>query len=222
MTETITKEKSQQERVITKRNSPLTLKIAGAGIFAALSLIVSLLTTKYLPRVQWGLALFDPVSIIWIAAFFIFGYETGIITSVLGMFLLMPFDDWTPWGPIMKFTATIPLIIIPLLLNLIKKKPLASEMVLENKKITFNWILAVVVRLIVMVIFNIVIINMLFGGDAFALYQDLGFMGLPGITGWNAVIGTVIVINALQSVWDYLLSVALVKAVFSGRRTLPW
>ena len=120
----------QPREVKQDKSTKYLIKIVGAAIFAAISLVVSLLTTAYLPRVQWGLALIDPVSIIWILSFFIFGYEAGLITSSLGMFLLMPFDPFAPVGEIMKFVATVPLILVPLIINVMKRRALNSENVL--------------------------------------------------------------------------------------------
>ena len=213
----------EKERVVKKINHPITLKIAGAGIFAALSLVLSITTTEFLPRVQWGLALFDPVSIIWILAFFIFGYEAGIITSIAGMFLLFPFDPFASYlGPIMKFTATIPLIIMPLIINLIRRKPRNSDYILNNKTLIISWVFGTTVRVIVMIFYNIIIINLLFGGDSFALIWNLEFIGFAGVTGWTAIVWTVIVINILQSIWDYLIPLILIKSIKKGRISLPW
>jgi riboflavin transporter FmnP len=51
-----------------------TIQIAGAAIFGALSVVISALTTPIIPRIPgWGMAIFDPVSIIWIICFLIFG-----------------------------------------------------------------------------------------------------------------------------------------------------
>lgn len=212
----------EKERVVKKINRTITLKIAGAGIFAALSLVLSITTTNILPRVQWGLALFDPVSVIWILAFFIFGYEAGILTSIVGMFLLIPFDPFGFIGPVMKFTATIPLIIVPLIINLIRRKSRNSDYTLNNKTLVINWVSGTIVRVIVMVIFNIIIINLMFGGDYFASEISLEFLGFTGVTGWTAIVWTVAVINILQSIWDYLIPLILIKPIKKGRISLPW
>ncbi len=213
--------KGEKERVVKKINRTITLKIAGAGIFAALSLVLSALSLV-LPRVQWGLALFDPVSVIWILAFFVFGYEAGILTSIVGMFLLIPFDPFGYIGPVMKFTATVPLIIIPLIINFIRRRPRNSDYILNNKTLVINWVSGTIVRVVVMVIFNIIIINLMFGGDEFASAVSLEFLGFTGVTGWTAIVWTVAVINILQSIWDYLIPLILIKPIKKGRISLPW
>ena len=65
----------------TGKVNSIVIIVSGAGMFSAISLLVSLLTTELIPRFGWGLAWFDPVSVIWILSFFVFGYEAGIITS---------------------------------------------------------------------------------------------------------------------------------------------
>ncbi len=50
----------------------LAIKVAGAAIFGALSIVVSVYTTGILPRATWGIAYFDPVSIIWMPSLFNF------------------------------------------------------------------------------------------------------------------------------------------------------
>ena len=212
----------EKQRVVKKKNLPITLKVAGAGIFAALSLVLSVTTTEILPRVQWGLALFDPVSVIWILAFFVFGYEAGILTSIVGMILLIPFDPYGYIGPVMKFAATIPLIIVLLILNLIRRKSRNSDYTLNNKTLVISWVSGTTVRVIVMVIFNIIVINLMFGGNSFASGQTLEFLGLTGVTGWIAIVWTVVVINILQSIWDYLFPLILIKPIKRGRISLPW
>ncbi|MHA1820597.1 MAG: hypothetical protein ACTSU2_10280 [Promethearchaeota archaeon] len=204
---------SEVRLVRVKQIQRISIKLSSAALFAALSLVLSLLA-PYLPRVQWGLALFDPVSIVWILAFFLFGYYTGLITTVIGTLLLMPFDSFAPIGPLMKFFATIPLILVPLLVNYIMKKPRTFDTLLDKKFVHINWIFAVIVRNIVMVILNYVIIKLLFEGPYFVIAeQNLAFLGLPNITGWTAIFITVIFVNTLQSIWDYYIPFALVKII---------
>jgi riboflavin transporter FmnP len=211
-----------QQRVVKQdKNTKFLIKLVGGAIFAAISLVVSLLTTAYLPRVQWGLALIDPVSIVWILSFFIFGYEAGIITSILGMFLLMPFDAFAPVGEIMKFTATIPLIMIPWIMDKLRKQAHTSESVLLKKNLMINWIIAVVVRVVLMILLNYLVMITIYSAFFDPNVQTLEFLGLPVITGWTAIIITVIVLNVLQSVWDYFISYGVTLLVRAGQE-LPW
>ena len=107
---------SEEKESHMSKSSQLVLQIYAAALFGALSLIVSIFTTSFIPRVPgWGIAIIDPVSIIWILCFLIFGTKAGILCCVIGTFSLMPFDPFAPIGPIMKFAATFYLIIVPIL-----------------------------------------------------------------------------------------------------------
>ena len=64
-------ETNQEERKVPKNSQKkLTLEIAGAAIFSALSIAISALIIAnplLVPRVPgWYIAYFDPISIIWI------------------------------------------------------------------------------------------------------------------------------------------------------------
>ena len=74
-----TSEPTMEPRVVetTDSKNSLSIEIAGAAIFGALSLVLSALTTAVLPRFVWGMAYFDPVSLIWIMIHARFGKESG-------------------------------------------------------------------------------------------------------------------------------------------------
>ncbi len=191
--ETVGKEKIS----ILSKKTRLTLQIVGAAIFSSLSLIFSLFVVPYLPRTPEGIAYFDPVSIIWVTCFLIFGPLAGILCCVIGMILLFPFDPFTPIGPLMKFSATFSLIIIPILLLYLIKKQEGERMSQKLKKLKTYIIygaLGTIVRIIVMVILNIVV------------YLALGLD--PAGLGYYIVI--VILLNALTSLWDLLIPYLLV------------
>ena len=118
------------------KSSQFVLQISGVALFSSLSLILSIFTTPYLPRTPGGFAFFDPVSIVWVTCFLIFGPLAGVLCCVLGSVILMPFDDFAPIGPLMKFSATLSLIIVPiLLLKLIKcKENKRKSQILKNVK----------------------------------------------------------------------------------------
>lgn len=187
-----------EEKVsILSKKTRLTLQIVGAAIFSALSLIFSLFVVPYLPRTIEGIAYFDPVSIIWVTCFLIFGPLAGILCCVIGMILLFPFDPFTPIGPLMKFSATFSLIIIPILLLYLIKRQEGERISQKLKKLETYIIygaLGTVVRIIVMVILNIVV------------YLALGLD--PAGLGYYIVI--VILLNALTSLWDLLIPYLLV------------
>lgn len=185
-------ETEEKESVMSKK-SRLTLQIAGGAIFGALSLVLSFLAA-FLPRTPEGLAYFDPVSIIWVLCFLIFGPLAGLISAVIGMFLLMPFDPFAPIGPIMKFTATAALILPSYLLMRYIKKDISSGTLKEPKTYATYGVIGIIVRIAVMVPFNIIV------------YTAFGYP--PELLG--AYLIMVVLINALQSVWDLVIPYLIV------------
>jgi hypothetical protein len=197
-----------------KKKYSIVIKITGGAIFAALSLAVAVVAKPLVDslRTPWGMAWWDPVSVIWILSFFVFGYEAGTITSVIGMILLFVTDPTAGWfGPVFKFIATFPLIIVPLIVNKIRKKPLNSETALKPINLAINWGFSVIIRDIIMVGCNIFAIYVFFGGPSFFDAVPWGFLGLEEINIWLAFIVYVICLNTLQSISDYLIPYALTK-----------
>ncbi|MBD3342553.1 MAG: ECF transporter S component [Candidatus Lokiarchaeota archaeon] len=172
--------------------SSLTIQIAGAAIFGALSIVISFIAA-FLPRYM-GFAYFDPVSIIWMVCFLIFGPIAGILCSIIGMVGLMFFDPFAPIGPLMKLAATLPMIIVPtLLLKLYKRKKNGSEKLKDVKNFTKTGIAAIIVRLIVMIPINIIVYLLLYSAE--------------GLMFW---IIFAIIFNVLQGIWDLLIPYLLV------------
>lgn len=198
---------SEEKESFRPRKTQLTIQIAGAAIFGALSLVVSALTTPLLPRVPgWGIAYFDPVSIIWVLCFLVFGPISGLLCCVIGTFGLMPFDSFAPIGPIMKLCATLSLIIIPiLLLKLYKSEEgaLNSPKLRDPKKYIVCGLIGIGLRIGVMMIFNVWLFMTMFAGGV--NFVSLEFIGMPSVSGWSAIIIGVIIINAETSIWDLLI-----------------
>jgi len=203
------------------KTQSIIIKIVGGSIFAAMSLVISLLTDASLPETPWGLQWFDPVSIIWILSFFIFGYEAGILTSVVGMVLLFITDDYAVYlGPLFKFLATIPLIVVPLIIEKIRKHPITSEHSLKISNLIINWSFSLVIRLIIMISFNLFAVFVLFEVEFSGLISSLTFGSLSGL---SAFLILTVLINIIQSISDYLIPSALVKPIQAGIPNLiPW
>ena len=178
------------------KSSQFVLQISGAALFSALSLILSLFVVPYLPRTPEGFAYFDPVSIIWVTCFLIFGPLAGVLCCGIGSVILMPFDPFAPIGPLMKFSATFSLIIIPILLLKFskRKESIRKSQSLKNVRnyITYG-LFGTSFRIIVMVILNIIVY--------------LSFYGASGLEYWIVV---VILLNALTSLWDLLIPYIIV------------
>ncbi|MFX1492883.1 MAG: hypothetical protein ACFFBZ_01235 [Promethearchaeota archaeon] len=198
---------SEEKSFVRSKSSQRTLTISGAASFGALSLVLSAILAPIIPRVPgWGIAYLDPVSIVWIMCFFIFGTKAGLLCCVIGTLGLMPFDPFAPIGPLMKFSATVILIVIPMLLLKLYKTEEGVKNSQKIKKISnfaITSILSVLLRIVVMMWFNALLFLTLFA-PLFA-YVNLEFLGLPNVTGWSAIIIMVIFINAETSVWDLLI-----------------
>ena len=189
---------TEESEIYMAPKTRLTLEIVGAAIFGALSLVLSLYVVPILPRTPEGLAYFDPVSIVWVTCFLIFGPRSGILCCLIGMLCLFPFDPFTPIGPLMKFSATLSLIIIPILILKLYKRD-SSNLNSQKLKQPINYILTgilgTITRIIVMVYLNIVV---------WVWYLGLSPQGLI------QYLIVVIFINALTSLWDLGIPYAIV------------
>ena len=209
--DSLEKRPDEKEAKMSK-SAQRTLKIAGAAIFGALSLIMSAFLTPILARIPgWQIAIFDPISIVWITCFLIFGVEAGLLSLVIGVFGLLPFDPTAWLGPMMKFSATFSLLIIPIIVLRLYKRAEGisnSKKLKDRKNFIVCGILGTVLRCIVMLILNIAIFLTIYAG--YEVGVNLAFIGLPGISSWTAIIIGVIIINAYQSVLDLLIPYIIV------------
>jgi riboflavin transporter FmnP len=184
-----------------------TRNIGAAAVFGGLSLVLEAMTTPYLPRMPgWGIAFIDPVSIIWIASYLLFGLSIGVSTCLIGTVGLMFLDPFTPIGPVMKFLATIPIILsLDLGMRLWKIKPYSGESLKPLKRYIPFSLVGVVGRIVIMTLINIVLFMTIFDLD----YASLNLLGFQ-LVSWNAVVIVSVLVNAEQSFWDcglsYLLS----------------
>ncbi len=187
---------SEENESHMSESSQFVLQISGAALFSSLSLILSVFTTEFLPRTPEGFAYFDPVSIVWVTCFLIFGPLAGVLCCGIGSLILIAFDPTGPIGPFMKFSATISLIIIPILLLKYSKRKESIRKSQSLKKVK-NYIIyglfGTAFRIIVMVILNIVL-----------------YLILYGPTGLEIWIVVVILLNALTSLWDLLIPYLIV------------
>ncbi|QEE16286.1 hypothetical protein DSAG12_02116 [Promethearchaeum syntrophicum] len=198
---------NQEEREVPKNyQKKLTIEIAGAAIFGALSIALSYLSTPYIPRVAWGLAYFDPVSIIWIMSFFVFGFRAGLLTSVIGTLGLMPFDSFAPIGPLMKFGSTIWFVLIPYLYTRLKLKSAPSGKDIKKlQNYIPSVILAWLIRCIVMTVINYLLLTYVV-----IIPVDLEWLGLSQISRVWVIIITVFLLNTIQTLFDIIVPYLLV------------
>jgi hypothetical protein len=169
-------------------------RIAVAAVFAALSAAVSPIASM-LPRIPgWGIALFDPVSLFWIIAFLIGGIGVGMVSTAGGTVCLFFFDP-TGIGPIFKFLATVPMIVVPWLGAKRYGRELGGQFLerplrmLRYGNYAFLMVAAFFVRLLLMIPLNLVLVPFLYG---------------PYFT-TDFIITYAFILNAIQSLWDALV-----------------
>ena len=196
---------SEEKESFRSKTSQTTFQLAGAAIFGALSIVFAVLAA-FLPRTPEGFAYFDPVSIIWILCFIIFGPVAGILCSIIGMIGLMFFDPFAPIGPLLKLLATLPMIIVPTILKKLYKPEVGSDVLLDRKNYFVSGVIAIVVRIVIMVPINIVV------------YIALGFP-MAGLGYWIII---VILLNGLQGLWDMLVPDIIVVGAKLNERFEIW
>ncbi|MFW9969162.1 MAG: hypothetical protein ACFFDF_03110 [Candidatus Odinarchaeota archaeon] len=209
---------------VRSKSSQLLIEIAGAAIFGALSVVVGAFLAPNIPRIAgWFIAIVDPISIIWVACFLIFGVRAGILCSVVGSVGLMPFDP-TGWiGPSMKLAATISLILVPIIfLKLYRRETgiVNSQKLKRPKNYIVYGILGTILRIGVMEILNVIAYLTAFAN--YAGYISLAFLGLPQITGMTAILIGAPLINAWQSVLDLLIPYLLVFTTKLDKKFEIW
>jgi riboflavin transporter FmnP len=220
----------EQERYLDEKytlmssKTRFTLEVAGAALFGALSLVLSAFITPIIPRIPgWEIAIFDPVSILWICCFLIFGPKSGLICCTIGTFGLFFFDRSAPIGPLMKFSATLSLIIVPILILRLYKSSTKERKSQKYKKLRnyiTTGILGTVLRIIVMMFLNILLFVTIY--SSYLGFTNLSFLGLPEVSGWTAVIIGVIIINAETSVWDLLVPYLIVFGLKIDQKFEIW
>jgi len=224
MVDKIEEQISEEKETQMSKSSQLVLQIAGAALFGALSIVFSAFVTPLVPRIPgWFIAILDPVSIIWVMCFLIFGARSGLLCCVLGTFGLMPFDLSAPIGPLMKFSATVALIIVPIMFLKLYKTEEGVRNIQKIKNLR-NYVVygtfGIILRIGIMMILNVLLFMTMLAGDL--AFIDLSFIGLPGISGWTAVIIIVIIINVETSVWDLLIPYLIVFGLKIDEKFAIW
>jgi riboflavin transporter FmnP len=184
----------------------ITRKIGAAAVFGGLSFLLDALTAPYLPRLPgWGIGFIDPVSIIWITSYLLFGLTVGLSTSVIGTIGLMFFDPFTPVGPIMKFLATIPIILaLDGGIRLGQFKPYSGRSLKPLSRYIPLSLVGVIARVVIMTFMNILLFLTILNLD----YATINLFGYQ-LTSWDAVVVVAVLVNAEQSVWDCGISYML-------------
>lgn len=180
-------EQPEPEYLVTESDPMYSMRIAVAGVLGALSIALGA-TAAFLPRIPgWGIALFDPVSIIWIIAFLIGGIEVGMITSLAGFGGLFLFDP-TGVGPIFKLLATLPMIIVPWAAMRFSNQQMDGARLGSLSLFSKYIVVAYILRLSIMIPLNLLMVPMLFG------ISDVSF-----------IVMYTLILNTIQSFWDAVI-----------------
>ncbi len=175
-------------------------KVALSALLGALSIVLAG-TASFIPRIPgWGIAIFDPVSIVWVIAFLIGGIEVALITTFAGFFGLFLFDP-TGIGPVFKLLATLPMIVVPWLSLRFSRNKVGSIALSNPRHYAGSMFIGFLVRLAIMLPLNLVIVPLLYG------ISDVTF-----------IITYVVILNVIQSFWDALVPYLIVfkTRVWSG------
>ncbi len=150
------RENLQNFRNRKSQSSPFTLparELAASTVLGTLSILFVLLPDVRLP---WGMAALDFIAVPWVIAFLLFGLKVGFLTSVIGTLGIFFFsEESVPLiGATMKFSASIPLIIIPAVIFNLSRFRLHNEAVKMKKVYALSMGIAVVVRCFVTMFLN--------------------------------------------------------------------
>lgn len=216
-------ENDEEKEAIISLKAARTLEVAGSAIFGALSIIIGAFLAPSIPRIAgWFIAIIDPISIIWITAFLLFGVRAGLFTTLIGTIGLMPFDPTTWVGPLMKFSATISTIIIVILILRLYKRDgtRKSKKLKKPQNFIFYGALGLILRIFVMIGLNVFIFTTIY---SFLLNTiTLEFIGLPNITGMTAILFGAPIINLWQGILDLAIPYFIVFGLKLDEKFQIW
>lgn len=198
-------EEVDMELAATSETSETAKKVAVAAVLASLSVAVSPIAAG-IPRIPlFGIAIFDPISLFWMIAFLVGGFWVGLFSMATGAFMLNFFDPYPIFGPMLKFLATFPMVILPWLavrntenqgqsrllsiVQRIGRQPdsgnLGGALLSKTRIFSLLMVLSYLVRIAVMTPVNLIVVPFIWG------VTDPGFI----------IIYTV-GLNTIQSFWD--------------------
>jgi len=134
-------------------------KISVSAVFAALSAILTILPLSVpFPIIPY--LKFDVAEIPVLTAFLVFGTLPGLVSALTLWVILNVFGSWAPIGPAMKFAAIISTLIGVWIGSGFRNAPMG---VLKSRfRVFLMFIMAALVRVMVMGLFNYVILWWLF------------------------------------------------------------
>ncbi|MHA2392785.1 MAG: ECF transporter S component [Promethearchaeota archaeon] len=199
--------KTGEMEVKRTKKSQLTIQIAGGAVFGALSAVVSLVLSPLINASRipgWQIAMFDPTSWVWIICFLIFGPIAGLICCITGSFGLLLIDPSGWVGPIFKFFATVPLILIPYFIFKLKD----SDKLKKPRNYVISGVVSTAVRIAAMLGLNLLFFATIWAD--FFEFMNLEVLGIANITGLSAVLIFAPIINLYTSALDLVIPYLLV------------
>ncbi|MEA2070700.1 MAG: hypothetical protein U9O98_05355 [Asgard group archaeon] len=195
-------EHKQKEEMQEFKGKTLLIELAGGAILGGLSIILAVLVNPYMPTLPGlGIKFFDLIAIPMVFAFIVFGLKAGLLSTVIGCLGILILPEYMSWlGMIAKFTATLPMIIIPWLLfqmtAFLKKlfKNMASfEESSKNLQRYYPYFMgcAILVRVLFMFLLNLFVFIPLYSGYTVTVFTETRLALLYGLTYalWNIVQG---------------------------------
>lgn len=185
-------EETEMDLVEGSSTAERSKKIAISAVLGALSIALGS-TAAVIPRLPlWGIAFFDPVSLVWVIAFLLGGIEVGIITTYAGFFGLFLFDP-TGVGPVFKFLATIPLILVPWLAMKWRHITDEGQHLSIRRNFARYMFVGYLIRIAIMLPLNLLLVPLIFG-----------------LSDVVVIILYTLILNTLQSFWDTLIPFLIV------------
>ena len=189
-TEAAAQDTLELELVEVSDSSEMVKQIVTASVLAALSIAIAPSALALQRVAGWGIALFDPVSLFWIAAFLIGGIRVGFVSMIAGTMGLFIYDP-TAIGPVFKLAATIPMMLVPWYGVRKMRSAVGGEALSRPKFFGSMMFLAFLVRLGIMIPFNLA-------------YWAL-ILPTLGVADIIFILTVVLSINTVQSIGDALV-----------------
>lgn len=146
---------SQEKADLKTRKSSIfsVRELATSSILGTLSIFLVLAPDVRLP---WGMAALDFIAVPWIIGFLLFGLKSGLLTSIIGSFGIFFFsEESVPFvGATMKFSATIPMIVIPMIVLSFPRFKKSTESFVNRKLYALSMVIAILVRCLVTMLLN--------------------------------------------------------------------
>lgn len=138
---------SLEKSIFSSREIALTTILGALSIFLVFAPDI---------RLPWGMAALDFIAVPWIVAFLLLGLKGGLLTSVIGFLGIFLFSEEAyPYiGATMKFSATIPMILIPAFILSLPKFRYSGENFMKKRFYVGLMAAAIIVRCLVTMFLN--------------------------------------------------------------------